>query len=276
MKKSVLLKVLTAIAACVALGSSPQNAFAQRGGHGGGGGFHGGGGMGFHGGSVGGFIQAATMVTAVDIPMAATMEEPITVGADTTATMAATDGMVATMDGMEDIGVIHTSGLALDGRIGVGDGDTWGYPYGYYGYYNPYYALYPYYSYPDDCPPGYSCPANGNEDPPPANSSPKSGHTPAKPSRPEEKSTPDTDDGSSKVATMSHGSVLSTDEIRVIPSNYRLAHSTTPGNMTIRPEVQNAMRALHEMPPFARQREIETGRYSHLTAEERELLRNVE
>jgi hypothetical protein len=124
MKKSVLLKVLTAIAACVALGSSPQNAFAQRGGHGGGGGFHGGGGMGFHGGSVGGFIQAATMVTAVDIPMAATMEEPITVGADTTATMAATDGMVATMDGMEDIGVIHTSGLALDGRIGVGDGDT--------------------------------------------------------------------------------------------------------------------------------------------------------
>ena len=64
------------------------------------------------------------MVTAVDIPMAVTMEEPITVGADTTATMAATDGMVANMDGMEDIGVIHTSGLALDGRIGVGDGDT--------------------------------------------------------------------------------------------------------------------------------------------------------
>jgi hypothetical protein len=64
------------------------------------------------------------MVTAVDIPMAVTMEEPITVGADTTATMAATDGMVATMDGMEDIGVIHTTGLALDGRIGVGDGDT--------------------------------------------------------------------------------------------------------------------------------------------------------
>jgi hypothetical protein len=55
MKKSVLVKVLTAIAACVALGSSPQNAFAQRGGHGGGGGFHGGGCMGFHGGSVGGF-----------------------------------------------------------------------------------------------------------------------------------------------------------------------------------------------------------------------------
>jgi hypothetical protein len=64
------------------------------------------------------------MVTAVDIPMAVTMEESITVGADTTATMAAMDGMVATMDGMEDIGVIHTSGLALDGRIGVGDGDT--------------------------------------------------------------------------------------------------------------------------------------------------------
>jgi hypothetical protein len=61
-----------------------------------------------------------------------------------------------------------------------------------------------------------------------------------------------------------------------MPSNYRVARSTTPGNTAIRPEVQNAMRALHEMPPFARQREIETGRYSHLTAEERELLRNVE
>ena len=273
MKKSVLLKVLTAVAACVALGSSPQNAFAQRGGHGGGGGFHGGGGMGFHGGSVGGFHS----------------------------------GGHHGYSGGHSYGGYH-GGAYYGGRgyygyhggygwhgghygwhggywgyphFGLGFGWPywswgWGYPYGYYGYYNPYYALYPYYSYPDDCPPGYSCPPNGNEDPPPANSSPKSGHTPAKPSRPEEKSTPDTDDGSSKVATMSHGSVLSTDEIRVIPSNYRLAHSTTPGNMTIRPEVQNAMRALHEMPPFARQREIETGRYSHLTAEERELLRNVE
>jgi hypothetical protein len=35
------------------------------------------------------------------------------------------------------------------------------------------------------------------------------------------------------------------------------------------------MQALREMPPFARQREIETGRYSHFSAEEREMLKQV-
>jgi hypothetical protein len=35
------------------------------------------------------------------------------------------------------------------------------------------------------------------------------------------------------------------------------------------------MRALREMPPFARQREIETGRYSHFAPQEKELLRSV-
>ena len=43
-----------------------------------------------------------------------------------------------------------------------------------------------------------------------------------------------------------------------------------------RREVLNAMRALHEMPPFAREREIEHGRYSHYSPEEREILRNAE
>jgi hypothetical protein len=35
------------------------------------------------------------------------------------------------------------------------------------------------------------------------------------------------------------------------------------------------MRALREMPPFARQREIETGRFSHFAPQEKELLRSV-
>jgi hypothetical protein len=43
-----------------------------------------------------------------------------------------------------------------------------------------------------------------------------------------------------------------------------------------RPEVLNAIRALHEMPPFAREREIERGRYSHFPPEELEMLRNAE
>src|SRR5206468_8629825 len=49
MKKPALLKLVCVIVTCVALARSPQPAFAQRGGHGGGGGFHGG--RGFHGGA---------------------------------------------------------------------------------------------------------------------------------------------------------------------------------------------------------------------------------
>jgi hypothetical protein len=49
-----------------------------------------------------------------------------------------------------------------------------------------------------------------------------------------------------------------------------------PATAAPRREVLNAMRALHEMPPFAREREIEHGRYSHFPPEEREMLRNAE
>jgi hypothetical protein len=56
-----------------------------------------------------------------------------------------------------------------------------------------------------------------------------------------------------------------------ITSNGQLERSSAP-----RREVLNAMRALHEMPPFAREREIEHGRYSHFSPDEREMLRNAE
>jgi hypothetical protein len=36
------------------------------------------------------------------------------------------------------------------------------------------------------------------------------------------------------------------------------------------------MRALREMPPFAREREIDQGRYSHFSPKEREFLRNLD
>ena len=49
-----------------------------------------------------------------------------------------------------------------------------------------------------------------------------------------------------------------------------------PATAAPRREVLNAMRTLHEMPPFAREREIEHGRYSHFSPEEREMLRNAE
>jgi hypothetical protein len=58
----------------------------------------------------------------------------------------------------------------------------------------------------------------------------------------------------------------------VSTANNRLGHSSAPP----RREVLKAMRALREMPPFAREREIDYGRYSHFSPRERELLRNVD
>ena len=54
-------------------------------------------------------------------------------------------------------------------------------------------------------------------------------------------------------------------------SSYRVADASVPPSR----EVRNAMRALREMPPSVRQREIDTGRYSHFSAEERELLKSA-
>jgi len=81
--------------------------------------------------------------------------------------------------------------------------------------------------------------------------------------------------GASSVAAHSpRAPVTPTGRNTATPSTYRTA--ATKQNQRLRPEVQYAMRALHEMPPFARQREIETGRYSHFSAEERQILRSVE
>ena len=60
------------------------------------------------------------------------------------------------------------------------------------------------------------------------------------------------------------------------PNDYRevqpaFQRSTTQ-NKRLRPEVQNALFHLREMPPFAREREIKTGRYSHFSAKERAYL----
>lgn len=80
---------------------------------------------------------------------------------------------------------------------------------------------------------------------------------------------------SNGAALTSPSPILSTDRVIITPSNYQVAHSTTRQNPPVRQEVQSAMRALREMPPFAREREIETGRYSHFSPEERELLRSI-
>lgn len=76
-------------------------------------------------------------------------------------------------------------------------------------------------------------------------------------------------------ARVARGPILSVDRIPTTTSNNRPAHPTVQQAAALRPEVQNAMRALREMPPFVREREIETGRYSHFSPKEKEFLRSL-
>jgi hypothetical protein len=60
-----------------------------------------------------------------------------------------------------------------------------------------------------------------------------------------------------------------------VASDYRPANSATQVPSGIRPVVRNAIDALRAMPPDARQRQINSGRYDNFAPEERELLSNV-
>jgi hypothetical protein len=70
----------------------------------------------------------------------------------------------------------------------------------------------------------------------------------------------------------------------VTPSSYRATRSipdrsttewaTPQADAAHRPEMQKALRRLREMPPFAREREIENGRYGQFSSEEKQILRN--
>jgi hypothetical protein len=79
---------------------------------------------------------------------------------------------------------------------------------------------------------------------------------------------------------MTPGRVVSVDRIAPEASVATQAvHRTVPSGKPVygpvRPEVARALRQLHEMPPYAREREISTGRYSQFSAEEKQLLRSV-
>jgi hypothetical protein len=54
-------------------------------------------------------------------------------------------------------------------------------------------------------------------------------------------------------------------------SSYR--PTSTSRELPLRPEVQNVIRALRAMPPAARQRQIDSGRYSNLTPKELDIVR---
>jgi hypothetical protein len=69
-----------------------------------------------------------------------------------------------------------------------------------------------------------------------------------------------------------------------IPAHFTTERATTEqatieraapqADASLRPEVQKALQRLREMPPFAREREIETGSYRQFSSEEKRILRN--
>jgi hypothetical protein len=161
----------------------------------------------------------------------------------------------------------------------------WGYPYGYY--YNPwYYPPYPYYSYPY-----YPDPNNGDDDPPPAdpNAQPQPNqNAPVKSwGPPSPGDAVNANYANSNVAALApRRPVVSVDRMGVTPSTYRAARSIPEPSTTeraapqaeaaLRPEMQKALQRFREMPPFAREREIETGRYRQFSSEEKQILRNAD
>jgi hypothetical protein len=277
MKKSSFLRVFCVVVACVALGWAPKSVFAQRGGgHGGGGGFHGGGG-GFYGGGHSGFGGGHSFGGYRG------------------------GGFYGGRGGYGWGGRGYGWGGRYWGHRGYGFGWGfgfgwpywgWGYPYGY-GYSPWYYAPYPYYSYPyydpSDYPAGYPDPDNGNDDPPLAdpNARPQPNQNgPATSWRPPVPGgAANANYANSNVAAVApRGPVLSVDRMSVTPSSYRAVRSiperstteraTPQAHAPLRPEMQKALQRLREMPPYARQREIDFGRYSNFSPEERELLRS--
>jgi hypothetical protein len=249
MRKGTLIKMLCALIASIPLVCLPTLVLAQHGGHGGGGGFHGGGGGGFHGGS--GFYG-----------------------------------------GGHSYGGYHGGGYGWHGGYGGWHGGYWGYPrYGYgYGYgwgfsigfgwgsywpgypyaygYSPWWATpyyYPYaygpYGYP------YSYPYNGYGNVPGSNSY---GNSPANSPAPR-----DMNSAAMNVAlSASKGSNHTTDAPAGTANNYVLASSSTQQSPSRR-EVQNVIQALRAMPPDARRRQLDSGRYSAFSPEERSLLDNA-
>jgi len=256
----------------IALGWLPQPVLAQHGGHGGGGGFHsGGGGVGLHGS--GGFYAGGHSGYG---------------GGHYSGYRGGYyggRGYYRGRGGYSWGGRYWGRGYGYGWGWGFGFGWPywgWGYPYGYY--YNPwYYVPYSYRYYPD--------PNNGDADPPPADPNAPPDPNQKVPIKPWGSSSPGEDAANANYANGNVAAlgprrpIVSVDRIGVTPSSYRASGSIPDRSTTewaawqpdaaLRPEMQRALQGLREMPPFAREREIETGRYRQFSSEEKQILRTA-
>jgi hypothetical protein len=293
MKKAILLRVVFVLLAMVALSWLPQPVLAQHGGHGGGGGFHGGGGGGgFHGGGGGGFRGSGGFSGGGHSGYSGGHSFGGYRGG-------------GYYGGRGGHGWGGGRGYGWGGRHwghgygwgwGFGFGWPywgWGYPYGYgYSpwYYAPYlYDSYPYYG-PSDYPADYPDPNDGNDNFPPAGpdarSQPNQNGSARSWRPPVPAGAANANYANGSVAGVAQpGPVLSVDRMSVTSSSYQAAHSipersttqraTPPADVAVRPEMKKALQRLREMPPFAREREIETGRYRQFSPEDKQILRNT-
>jgi len=252
MKKSSLLRGLWVLVTAVVLICTPESSFAAGGHGGGGGGFHGGGGGGFHGGSFGGSH-----------------------GGWGGGGWHGGSGWHGGWGGYGGRGWGYPGwgrgwGWGYPGwGWGVGIGFGWGwssywpsypYAYGYRSYY-PNYPYYPYYgsdAYGPESPDRYS----GENRDPRDNSQQQNSAYPGP-----ERST-GVNDQIPTTTFATHNAAGDASSANYWLSNYQLR--TVP-----RQEVRNVVQALLAMPPEARRRQIESGRYRSFSPEEQELLNQV-
>ncbi len=252
MTKSSLLRILCVLVTSAVLICTPESSFAAGGHGGGGGGFHGGGGGGFHGGGFGGYRGGW--------------------------------GGAGWRGGYGGRGWGYPGwgrgwGWGYPGwgwGVGIGFGWGWGwgsywgsYPYAY-GYPYPY-SYYPYYPYYPNYGPDASAPANtdpysgGNRDPRDNSQQQDSGYPAPDRSTGINDQMPATKFVNHKT---SHQAADDTGSANYWLTNYQ--QHTVP-----RQQVRNVIQALLAMPPEARRRQIESGRYRNFSPEEQELLNRI-
>ena len=284
MGKRSFLKVLCAVVVSLALGLTTEPLLAQRGGHGGGGGFHGGGGgfhggggSGFHGGggyggfhggaAYGGGYRGATGFHSV-------AHGPVYGGYRRRRILPRTRLCLGRRLGRSLLGLPGWLGrmgypgfgwggwgIGLSFNFGRRLGTWYAYPYPYA--YNPWWWAPPtappcYYASPCYGPSGYSQADPGS-------------YNPGSYSIDSQDYQENQNNYPTGYSNTDYSNPQSTNYVG--PTSQQLAESAVRQVPEARPEVRNAIRALSGMPPAARERELATGLYASFSPEERQVVR---
>jgi len=256
MNKTIVLRVLCAAIVFVTLVWAPAPVLAQRGGHAGGGGFHGGGG-GFHGGG-GGYNASGYYGSRGGF-----------------------NGWRGGGWGWQGGGWgwrgggwgWRGGGWGWGSGWGFGFGFGWGpsWPVGFSSVWVPPFSPF-FYSVPVCCIVLVSSPSSTSPNAYSPSSDDLHNYSAAEPSStPPRPSTPKLNSATLQYAAYTPAAASYTTGVAMgAASNYRPANGKMHQLPPPRREVQNVIRALRDMPPDARQREIDSGRYGNLSPQELE------